>query len=146
LTAVASEDSSAVRFSGYAAPRIGVRDYRHAAEWYQQHLGMTVVEDYREDRCALLTLGDFLPIWLETIEPFVAYQNDAARPYFLTLDIDEAHKYCAQNDLRPSPIVGRADALRVFRFTDLDGNSVYAWTYPQAQASLDEQNAALKTT
>ena len=85
---------------------------------------------------ALMTLGDYLPIWLEQ-QPSASFRGRAdayARPYFLTLDIDEAHEWATSQGFDPSPISGQQ--LRVFHFWDPDGNAINIWTYPGAQPDL----------
>jgi catechol 2,3-dioxygenase-like lactoylglutathione lyase family enzyme len=138
LTATATDDSGGsaamTRFSGYAAPRYGVRDLTAAIDWYAAHLGTRLLARQDADGTALLELGDFLPIWLETLPPHadVSRKPDFARPYFLSLDIDEAHAWASEHGLDPSPITGSPTALRVFHFWDPDGNQLNVWRYPEA--------------
>lgn len=131
LTLVAADDEdAAVRVSGYAPPRYGVRDVDAAVAWYGAHLGTTLRERY--PGAALLDLGDWLPIWLEQLPPDAdtTRRTPFARPYYLAPDLDEAHSWAASAGLDPSSING--DQLRVFRCWDPDGNELCAWCYPGA--------------
>jgi catechol 2,3-dioxygenase-like lactoylglutathione lyase family enzyme len=122
------------RFAGYAPPRIGVSDVNQAVGWYSEHLGMHVVEDAYEENRVLMGLGDFLPVWLESRSPesFSGRHLPFARPYLLSLDLDEARAWAASQGLDPSPI--SSSELRVFHFWDPDGNAISVWCYPGARA------------
>jgi catechol 2,3-dioxygenase-like lactoylglutathione lyase family enzyme len=124
-----------MRFSGYSAPRFGVRDLSAAIDWYATHLGARLLTRLSSEPSALLEHGDFLPIWLEELPPGtpVERQPAFARPFFLTLDIDEARVWAADAGFDPSPIAGAATQLRVFHFWDPDGNQINIWTYPEAR-------------
>jgi catechol 2,3-dioxygenase-like lactoylglutathione lyase family enzyme len=140
LTAVATPDDAIdARFTGYASPRIGVTNLAASVNWYSTNLGMAGTiggdDSIFEDR-VLMRMGDYLPIWLEQKSPesFRGRADAYARPYFLTLDIDEAHAWAISQGFDPSPISGRA--LRVFHFWDPDGNAINIWTYPDALPEL----------
>lgn len=140
LTAVAvPDDTTDARFSGYASPRIAVSNLSAGINWYTENLGITGTissdAEIYESR-TLMKMGDYLPIWLEEKSPesFHGRTDAYARPYFLTLDIDEAHAWAAAEGHDPSAISGQK--LRVFHFWDPDGNAVNIWTYLGAQADL----------
>ncbi len=133
LTAVATpSESSDARFTGYASPRIGISNLAASVDWYSRNLGMVVSADGASDGHARMTLGDYLPVWLEqkSAESFHGRTDAYARPYFLTLGIDEAHAWVTAQGFDPSPISGQT--LRVFHLWDPDGNSINIWTYPGA--------------
>jgi catechol 2,3-dioxygenase-like lactoylglutathione lyase family enzyme len=137
LTAVATPgDTTDARFTGYASPRIGVSDLNASVDWYSRNLGMMASSDGVSDGRAVMTMGDYLPIWLEEKSAESSHRRtDAyARPYFLTLDIDEAHAWAAAQGFDPSPVSGQK--LRVFHFWDPDGNAINIWTYPGALPDL----------
>jgi hypothetical protein len=140
LTAVAApDDATDARFTGYASPRIAVSNLNSGISWYSEHLGMigSIADDSEiyENR-AKMKMGDYLPIWLEekSSESFHGRTDAYARPYFLTLDIDEAHSWAFAQGFDPSPISGQK--LRVFHFWDPDGNAINIWTYPGALPDL----------
>jgi catechol 2,3-dioxygenase-like lactoylglutathione lyase family enzyme len=126
-----AERDNDARISGYAPPRIGVRDLDAAIDWYTRHLGMTLRVESRRDGAALMEMGDWLPVWLEAASGESA--SGFARIFFLTMDIEEARHHCAEQGMAPSPVYGREGSLRVFHFSDLDGNRLSAWHYPEAQ-------------
>jgi catechol 2,3-dioxygenase-like lactoylglutathione lyase family enzyme/predicted enzyme related to lactoylglutathione lyase len=137
LTAVATpSEATDARFTGYASPRIGVSDLNASVDWYSHNVGMAASNDEPSDHRALMTMGDYLPIWLEekSADSFSGRTDAYARPYFLTLDIDEAHAWAAEQGFDPSPISG--EKLRVFHFWDPDGNAINIWTYPCALLDL----------
>lgn len=119
---------------GWAPPRIGVTDLARACRFYCDRLGMTL-HAYGAGR-ALLGIGDFLPLRLEEGLPHDVPRGGFARPYLLALDLDAAHRWSMEADLRPTPIRGRPDALRVFALHDPDGNPLHVWSYPGASARL----------
>jgi len=131
-------DTTDARFTGYASPRIGVTNLWRSMEWYSDNLGMTgpIREDEGMQYRFEMAMGDYLPIWLEQKSPesFHGRTDAYARPYFLTLDIDEAHAWAAAQGFAPSPISGQK--LRVFHFWDPDGNAINIWTYPGAMPDL----------
>jgi catechol 2,3-dioxygenase-like lactoylglutathione lyase family enzyme len=137
LTAVAVPNGPTdARFTGYASPRIGVSDLSASIDWYRHNLGMVPSSDTSSGHRVLMTMGDYLPIWLEQ-QPAASFHGRAdsyARPYFLTLDIDEAQTWAAAQGHDPSPVSGQK--LRVFHFWDPDGNAINIWTYPGAQPDL----------
>ncbi|RIK45253.1 MAG: hypothetical protein DCC58_06955 [Chloroflexi bacterium] len=122
------------RVSGYAPPRIGVRDLEAALAWYSGTLGMTVLYVQAPFRRALLELGTFLPLWLEQLPPerFRGPQAAFARPFLLAPDIEAAHAYCRAQKLQVSPLLGEPGDLRLFQFFDPDGNAIGVWWYPGA--------------
>lgn len=141
LTAVSAPDeTSTARFTGYASPRIGVSDLNASIDWYCRNLDMAMSSDATTDHRVLMTMGDYLPIWLEekSAESFSGRADAYARPYLLTLDIDDAHTWAAAQGFDPSPISGQK--LHVFHFWDPDGNAINIWTYPGAQTDLASYN------
>lgn len=128
------------RFTGYGPPRIGVRRLADAIPWYQRVVGAALLKEHPATGAALLTLGDFLPIWLEELpaSQFTGRQIAYARPYLLTLDIEAARAFCAAEGLAPSLIYGLPGSLRLFHFFDPDGNAIGVWTYPGAPAKIEE--------
>jgi catechol 2,3-dioxygenase-like lactoylglutathione lyase family enzyme len=121
------------RFAGYAAARTGVRDLDAAVTWYQEFAGMTVLQDLREEGAVLLGLNEGNPLWLERLAQGAHRGPGYTRPYLATPDIQQAHAFCAARNLRPAPVLGNPNALQVFSFQDLEGNSLYCWTYPGVQ-------------
>jgi len=118
------------RFDGYAPARIGVADLARACRFYCDRLGMTV-HAFGAGR-ALLGLGDYLPLRLEEGLPADCPRGGFARPCLLAADLAEAHGWARDADLRPTPIRGAPDGLRVFALHDPDGTPVHVWSYPGA--------------
>nr|BBH87870.1 hypothetical protein KTC_26210 [Thermosporothrix sp. COM3] len=131
VTASETQKESTSLFCGYGLPRFGVRNLQAAIEWYTNYFNMGVLKSSPDDGRALMGIdkGEF---WIEEL-PADAFHGKTpllARPYFFTEDIEEAHQFCREQGLAPSPLYGFTEGLRLFSFYDPDGNQLNIWSYP----------------
>lgn len=123
--------------------RIGVNNINKAVTWYQENLGLKLVEQH--DNYAHLQVEDAYD-WMQLSQVFydnillekldeITYEkaNPSVRNYF---DVRpelfyETYNQLKEKGLEPSEIAGKpGNGWAGFHFFDLDGNRINVWSYP----------------
>lgn len=121
--------------------RIGVTNLEQARQWYQQYVGMDIVEIDEDNRWSLMKLGmehhhGRSLWWLEQLpdDAYTGQVNGPARPYCVVHDkwkFESYHRYLQENGIAVSDISGNPPihGFSWFHFYDPDGNRFNIYRY-----------------
>ncbi|MFD0713082.1 VOC family protein [Paenibacillus sp. GCM10027626] len=135
-TRLTAEGDDTIKSNGFkpSCTRIGVRDLRVSSKWYQEFVGMSVLEDHTEEGYLVLALkvnhsSDGKSIWILEQLPSDAYIgkiDGPIRPLTLVkdrMDFFAYHQFLRDSGVECGEVGGFLERGRVlFHFYDPDGN------------------------
>jgi catechol 2,3-dioxygenase-like lactoylglutathione lyase family enzyme len=113
---------------------IDVQNLAAAREWYKEKLGLRESRDRQEDDSGrpfvdLHISGDDTFVSLVELEPGATKENQHV--IFFANNLEKAHQWLAGRGVAVEPLTADSGGNRLFRFHDVEGNTIEVCVEPQ---------------
>lgn len=111
---------------------VGVKELPRAIAWYREKLGLRLTSSRSEDYAALLSFDnkDETGVALVLIPPGEVKAKVEVHPILFTKKIEKTHEEFISRGITTGPIESDSAGNSLFRFQDVDGNTIEMCTEP----------------